>query len=108
MFFFNWDAKFMLANLGLIEQQSLAMVNFHYNIYSTKVICVYLINSEDTNSFNFCLFVNNLQCYLPTVVYPSTTTLVVSQDPVSSSSTVDIGVDIINAYGASSSCYDFF
>jgi hypothetical protein len=98
----------MPANLGLIEQQSLATVNFHYNIYSAKVICVYLINSEDIYSFNFCLFVNNLQCYLPTMVYPSTTTLVMSQDPVSSSSTIDIGVDRINAYGAPSSCYDFF
>ncbi|KAE8077312.1 hypothetical protein FH972_015884 [Carpinus fangiana] len=48
-----------------------------------------------------------LKCYLPTMVNPSTTTLVTSQDHVSSSFTVDIGVDMINAYGAPSSCFDF-
>jgi hypothetical protein len=42
--------------------------------------------------------VNNLQCSFPTMAYPSTTTFVMSQDPVSSSATVNIGVERMNDY----------
>jgi hypothetical protein len=38
-------------------------------------------------------------CSLPTMEYPSSTTFAMSQDPVYSSTTVDIGVDNINGYG---------
>jgi hypothetical protein len=36
---------------------------------------------------------------LLTMVYPSTTTFVISQDPISSSDTINIGVDRMNNYG---------
>jgi hypothetical protein len=42
---------------------------------------------------NFCLFVNDLQWSLPTMEYPFTTIFAMSQDPVCSSTTVDIGAD---------------
>lgn len=47
---------------------------------------------------NFRLFVNNLQCSLPTMEYPSTTIFDMSQDHVCSSTTFDIGADSINTY----------
>jgi hypothetical protein len=42
--------------------------------------------------------VNDLQCSLPTMEYPSTITFDMSQDPICSSTTIDIGADNVNAY----------
>jgi hypothetical protein len=56
MLFFSRDivnTNLRLDNLGSIDQQSLVKVNFHYNIFSTKVICDYLINSEDIYYLTF-------------------------------------------------------
>jgi hypothetical protein len=47
------NTNLRLDNLGLIDQQSLIKVNFHYNIFSTKVICDYLINSKDIYYLSF-------------------------------------------------------
>lgn len=42
---------------------------------------------------------NDLQCYLPIIEYPSTTiTFDMSQDLVCSSTTIDIDADNVNAY----------
>ena len=56
MFLFNRDIvnrNLMPPNMGLVDQQSLVKVNFHYNISTTNVICDYLINNKDIYSLTF-------------------------------------------------------
>jgi hypothetical protein len=43
--------------------------------------------------------VNDVQCALPTIEYPSAITFAMFQDLVFSSTTIDIGADNFNAYG---------